>query len=102
MKKAASKPKPHEPLHWSAEVFGRPYLGSVEHGNNQSPSAFNGTVRFRRYRVSVDEIDEPDQVLIDRLRKLWAECDNHHNLSPIQQAAAQFGIELKHEDRKRP
>ena len=69
------------------------------------PSCFNGVVSFKRYRVTVEEIEEPLEVYAERLRKLWRECDNHHHFDPIRGAAKQLGIDLDHAelgvDRKR-
>ena len=44
--------------------------------------------------MTVEEIEEPKEVLIERLRKLWSECDNHHHWGPLKATAAELGIEL--------
>jgi len=59
------------------------------------PSAFNGAVRFRRYRVTVELIEETQVQLHARLQKLWEECDNHHMVPPLRAEAKKLGIELK-------
>jgi len=61
------------------------------------PSVFNRMVRVKRYRVTIEEIKEPDEVIIDRLRKLWKENDNHHNREPLIVAAKKYGIDLLEE-----
>lgn len=47
-----------------------------------------------RHRVIVERIDEPADVIADRLRDMWETEGNHHNWDPIRQAAAQVGVEL--------
>lgn len=58
------------------------------------PSCFNGMVRVRRYRVTVEEIEEPKEVIAGRLLKLWRECDNSHHYSPLMAEAKRVGVEL--------
>jgi hypothetical protein len=63
-----------------------------------NPDCFNGIVRIRQYRVTVELIDEPKEVLADRLRKLWRQSDNYHHRDPLRRAASELGIELDHTD----
>ncbi len=74
-------------------------VGDWELTNMKSsgPSTFNGIVQFRKYRVTVELIDEPVEVLQERLEKLWLECDNHHQWTPIQNAAKSIGYTFKGE-----
>ena len=62
---------------------------------SEQPSCFNGRVSIRKYRVVVEVIDEPDEIMIARLRKLWIECDNMHQWQPLRAAAKRLGVELK-------
>lgn len=66
------------------------------------PSAWNDDVRIRRYRVTVELVDEPIEVLRDRLRRLWREDEpNHHHWGPMRKMAEQLGMdpsELKYEE----
>lgn len=62
------------------------------------PNAFNGGLNYRRFKVTVEIIDEPRKVLIARLRALWAENDNHHNWACMQAEAKELGIELDFKD----
>lgn len=55
------------------------------------PSSWNGYVRVHRYRITVELIDEPKEVLIARLEKLWVECDNTHHYGPLEAAARALG-----------
>lgn len=61
----------------------------------KDPSCFNGVVRIRKYRVTVEEIAEPKEVLAARLQALWDECTNHHEVGPLRQAAKEIGYELQ-------
>ncbi len=58
------------------------------------PSCFNGDVSVRRWRVTVEEIAEPDNVLAARILDLWDRCDNHHHVDPLRRAASKVGLEL--------
>jgi hypothetical protein len=71
-------------------------VGRYEIGQLKSaePSCFNGYVRVTKYRVTVEVVDEPLEVVHERLRKLWRECDNMHHYHPLKNAAARFGLEL--------
>lgn len=66
------------------------------------PSAWNGDIRIRRYRITVELIDEPVEVLRDRLRALWRQTEpNHHRWGPMRAEAKRLGMdpaELKYED----
>lgn len=64
----------------------------------KEPWCFNGRIGIRKYRITVEEIDEPKLVLIKRLRKLWGECDNSHHWQPLKSEAAKLGIELDFKD----
>ena len=67
------------------ETYREPWLRDVV---QDEPSAFNGDVRIQRYRVTVELIEEPIDVLRDRLRKLWREDErNHHQWGPMRAAA---------------
>ena len=79
----------------SIETFLDPsgyWLSRIKQGE---PSSFNGNVEVRKYRVTVELIDEPDEVICGRIQKLWDECKNHHHWLPLQAAAKKYGLELK-------
>lgn len=68
------------------------------------PSCFNHIVRFKRYRITIEEVEEPKEVLIERLQKMWDECDNHHHWTPLENAAKSIGYKFPNsagEKRKR-
>jgi len=58
-------------------------------------SIFNGVVSLRRYRITVEEIVEPKEVLTARLQDLWDRSDNHHEWGPLKCTAHGLGYELK-------
>lgn len=59
-----------------------------------APSCFNGVVSVKRYRVIIEEIDEPDDAIRERIQKLWDECNNLHHHGPLQAIAKRYGLEL--------
>jgi len=72
-------------------------IGLFEQHNLQSkePSCFNGNVSIRKYKITIEPIEEPNEVLAERLQKLWYECDNYRHWTPLKNAALQIGYELK-------
>lgn len=58
------------------------------------PTCFNGMVRVRKYRVTVELIDEPIEVIQKRIKKMWDECETHHHWDPLKAVAAEYGLEL--------
>jgi len=78
----------------SIETFreiGKNFKHSLE---QKEPSCFNGIVRVQRYRVTVEEIEEPVEVIAERLQKLWDYSDNHHDWQPLKDAANKIGYVL--------
>ena len=62
----------------------------------KSPSCFNGNVRIRKYRVTVEPIEEPVEVLQQRLKALWMdESTNHHQRLPLLSVARKLGMTLE-------
>ena len=72
-------------------------IGSYEKYNliSKEPSCFNGIVNLRKYKVTIELIEEPNEIIQERLQKLWDECNNHHNWEPLQNMAKKIGYELK-------
>lgn len=56
------------------------------------PNCFNGEISYRKYRIAVELVDEPVEVLQERIQKLWDECENHHHWKPLQAAAKSLGM----------
>lgn len=55
------------------------------------PEVFSGTVRARRYRMSVEEIVESDEVILERLLALWNGTHNIHHKEPLAYEAKKYG-----------
>ena len=87
---------PPDPFPIVVETFQSPdyELRSLASGVHREPSAFNGTVRVHRYRITAERIDEPADVIHERIRKLWRECDNYRMRTPLEMAAKHAGITL--------
>lgn len=58
------------------------------------PSSFNGEARVRQYRVTVELVDEPIEVIRERIVYLWERNDNHHQWDAILTEAARYGLDL--------
>ena len=71
-------------------------LGSYEQLNltAKEPSCFNGNVRIKKYRITIEEVEETKEVYEKRLQKLWDECDNFHHWDPLKKEAKKIGYEL--------
>ena len=92
--KRSKKSPADEPARVEIDTF-RPFDGYASSQCRQDePSCFNGIVRVRRWRIVAELVDEPVEVIAERLRKLWRESDNHHHWEPLKRAAASVGVEL--------
>ena len=74
-------------------------IGSYEIGNmtHKEPSSFNGEVRIKKYKVTIEESIEPQEVYEQRIQDLWDRCDNMHHYTPIKKMAEKIGYELKND-----
>lgn len=81
----------------SFETFRDP-RGSYNIGNmtEKEPSCFNGKVSIRKFKVTIELIDEPVEVIQERIKQLWAKCNNYHHWEPLKDVGKKYGIELKH------
>jgi hypothetical protein len=72
-------------------------IGSYEISNltNDKPTSFNGDVRIKKYRITIEEVIEAQEVYENRIQELWDKCDNMHHSTPIQNVAKKLGYELK-------
>lgn len=61
----------------------------------KKPSCFNSMVRVRRYKVTVELVDEPKEVIQARIQKLYDETTNMHYREPLKVEAKKYGFELK-------
>ena len=60
------------------------------------PTCFNGDVRVLRYKVTVELIEETDEVIRARIQKMLDECDNHHHHGPLRVMDKKYDLELKY------
>ena len=78
----------------ASEVFGMPSDHAIEALGPLKPSVSRGIVKIRRFKVTIEEIEEPIEVLHERLRKLH----KHHLLkadkNAVEKAARALGLEL--------
>jgi hypothetical protein len=58
------------------------------------PSCFNGMVRVHKTRVTVERIEEPDDVIRGRIQELWDKCNNWHDREPLLAMATTYGMKL--------
>ena len=73
------------------EVWGDPSW-RVSNGGINGPSCVN-SITTRRYRVTVELIDEPIEVLRERLTTLWLTSErNSHSWEGFKTAAAELGM----------
>ena len=79
----------------SFETFSE--IGTYEINNltRENPTCFNGMVRIKKYKITIELIEESKDVYAKRLQKLWDESDNHHDSQPIESTAHKFGIQLQ-------
>jgi len=71
-------------------------LYEVREMKMDEPSCFNGNVRVRKYKVTIEEIKEPDEVIAERVQKMWDACDNMHHRSPLKDMAKTVGLDLRY------
>jgi hypothetical protein len=66
-------------------------LGSLRWDN---PSSFNGMTRVRKYRVRIEAIEEPDEVIIDRLITLYKTVETYRDRDHIMNYAEGCGFNI--------
>ena len=60
----------------------------------KEPSCFNGMVRVTKSRITIEEVEEPVEVIQARIQKMWDECKNSHHHQPLKAMAKKYGLEL--------
>ena len=58
------------------------------------PSAFNGIVCVRKYRVTVQEIVESEDTIRQRIQELCWNCDNSDEHAALQREARVCGMDV--------
>lgn len=79
----------------SFETFREPNSFTLHSLEQDKPSAFNGHVEIYKYKVTIERVEEPKEVLCERLQDLWDKCDNHHHWTPLENKAEEIGYEFK-------
>lgn len=76
------------------EVFGLPNDYVLGQLGRQEPAVWNGEVLVKRYRVTVEEIEEPLPVLKERLEKLLKKRGHISHHAAILAEAKRLGVTL--------
>lgn len=73
------------------EHYGNPAWAIRNIGNQ--PNFYNGVVDVEKYQIRVEKIDEPDDVVIARLKRVWRTTErNNHHWDPVRSfAMKRFG-----------
>ena len=86
------------PIRVEYEVFGKPYyFNSPANIGSKVPMCLNGNVYYEKWRVIMEKIEEPVEILAARLLDLWETSNNIHDWSELKAEAKKLGIELPHE-----
>ena len=89
-----AKKKIPEPTH-TLETF-RDIRGySLDQFRKEEPSCGNGIVSVDKYRITVEKIVEPPEVIYERLETLWVTSENHHDYLPLMRKAEEVGYTFK-------
>lgn len=78
----------------TSECYGLPNDYMLDCMGKPTPCVWNGEVHVKRYRISVEEVVEPADVLKARLQALLKERGHPDNDRAIRQEASRLGISL--------
>ena len=86
--------RPEPPLYPRVfETYRPPGSMAIADMQDTRPSVVN-SISIRRYEVTIRRIEEPVEVLRERLLRLWRESErNMHTWDPMHNAARDLGIE---------
>ena len=76
------------------EVFGEPNDYLLQHLGSKEPRIWNGVVDVKRYRITIEEIEEPKEVLKQRLQALLLKRGHISDPDSIRTEAKRLGITL--------
>jgi hypothetical protein len=91
-KVAVNQPRDEYPV--SFETFKAPSFYALHAMKQDEPSCFNSVVNVRRYRITIERIEEPDEIIRERVQKLWDHGDNHHHWNALRAAGKHVGLDL--------
>jgi hypothetical protein len=97
-KKKKPEPVPTREFPVSFDVFGEPSRHELRRFENSAPSCFNGFVFVEKFRVTFERIEEPVDVVHERLLALWRGSNNHHDIAPLRAEAKRHGLVLEMSD----
>lgn len=60
----------------------------------EQASCFNGMVNVRKFRTTVEMIDEPLEIIQQRIQDLWDNSANHHDSLPLENTAKKYNYTL--------
>ena len=92
-----ARKKPEKKQESTTEVregFNRPNMAFAIGADGDKPSCFNGFVNVHRWRITVEMIDEPVEVIQGRIKELWETSNNSHHIGPLKTVATAYGLEL--------
>ena len=92
MKKAKPNPPKADVYPIVSETFVKPW-GLNNDERFQKPSVFNGSVYVRKYRITIELVDEPIEVIRERIQKLYDESRNYHDHEPLRREGKLYGME---------
>ena len=82
----------HEKTAFAHEGYAEWYTRNT-HG--AEPSVVSGRVSFRKWKFTAELVEEPQEVLAERLQYLWDHTNNSHHWHPLREAAKSIGYELQ-------
>ncbi len=77
------------------ETYQSPSSVAKELSLSDMPSVSNGILRFRKYRVKIELIEEPVEILHDRLLYLWDKCTNANDAERLRSVADALDFKLQ-------
>lgn len=60
----------------------------------KNPSCFNSLVRVKKYKITIEEIIESDDVIKKRIQELYDNCDNHYDKATLKAYGLKYNIKL--------
>ena len=63
----------------------------------EAPYVRNHSIGYRKYAITIELIDEPNDVLCERLEHLWVSSTNHHDSDVLRSEAKKLGYKFKGE-----
>lgn len=103
-KKTQRKPKRFDPP-VVIETFKRPGYHDIRQYVDSpfdAPWCHNDSVGVRRYRITIELIEETEEVLAERVLSLWRGAANFRQVEPLRAEAAKYGLVLRQEEFAKP